>query len=212
MGAQPNDQLEWATVNRLAAMLRDLPETPYNITLTFSLFSSILLWTKERMWVDGNSQLKANASAADIAARDLRVVLGGEQIVADWGLSLRVPPDIDAAYPWPESGQPINSDFNSLSVAETLVWLRDAIAHGDARKIDVIHKRGKPSGKLVICGYYFLKGETKGSNIERELYLYHEDMRDIGLRLADAFCAQMAGSADFWMHDVATRESQLSAN
>lgn len=54
MGGIADEHVEWAIVNRLKAMLDEPPQTTFSVTQTFALFSSVLLWTKNRAWVAGN--------------------------------------------------------------------------------------------------------------------------------------------------------------
>jgi hypothetical protein len=50
-----DEHVEWAVVNRLKAMLDAPPPTKFNVTQSFALFSAILLWTKQRVWVGGDA-------------------------------------------------------------------------------------------------------------------------------------------------------------
>lgn len=47
MGGISDEHIEWAVVNRLKAMLDEPPQTPFNVTQTFALFSSILFVEQE---------------------------------------------------------------------------------------------------------------------------------------------------------------------
>jgi hypothetical protein len=75
MGGIADENVEWAVVNRLKAMLDARPVTDFNVTLGFSLFSTILLWTKNRMWV------QAINGPADDQAAAARAKLGEALIV-----------------------------------------------------------------------------------------------------------------------------------
>lgn len=46
-----DEHVEWAVVDRLKAMLDEPPKAKFNVTQSFALFNSILLWTKNRAWV-----------------------------------------------------------------------------------------------------------------------------------------------------------------
>lgn len=73
MGGIADEHVEWAIVNRLKAMLDEPPPTPFHVTQTFALFSSVLLWTKNRAWVAGNLGMRGNwEDNADHRAHDAR--------------------------------------------------------------------------------------------------------------------------------------------
>ena len=81
MGGIAEGHVECAVVNRLKAMLDDPPATQFNVTQSFALFSSVLLWTKNRIWVGGNLSERSDWFAdADHAARDARERLEQIQI------------------------------------------------------------------------------------------------------------------------------------
>ncbi len=72
-----------AIVNRLKAMLDEPPQTPFNVTQTFALFSSILLWRKNRAWVAGNRPPQRDlADENDKRAHDAREALR-RSLIAD---------------------------------------------------------------------------------------------------------------------------------
>jgi hypothetical protein len=70
-GGLADGHVEWALVNRLKAMLVVPPRTKFNVTQSFALFSTILLWTKQRARVPDHALL----DPADHAARGLRIAL-----------------------------------------------------------------------------------------------------------------------------------------
>ena len=73
MGGIVDEHVEWAVVNRLKAMLDEPPETKFNVTQSFALFSAILLWTKNRAWVAGNIGVRQNwHDGEDHKAHDAR--------------------------------------------------------------------------------------------------------------------------------------------
>jgi hypothetical protein len=45
--------VEWAVVNRLKAMLETPSQTAFNVTQSFAMFTTIVLWTKNRAWIGG---------------------------------------------------------------------------------------------------------------------------------------------------------------
>src|SRR5690349_2964456 len=97
MGGISDVHVEWAVVDRLKAMLDDPPKTKFNVTQSFALFSSILLWTKNRAWVGGEGAERPHwFGAKDHAARDAREALRSSRICEEpWRLS-RVTPRVAA--------------------------------------------------------------------------------------------------------------------
>ena len=91
MGGILDAHVEWAIVNRLRAMLDDPPETKFNVTQSFALFTSGLMWAKNRAWVAGHRRDRTHFdNDADKLAHDARLELGNQLICGDpWRLSQR---------------------------------------------------------------------------------------------------------------------------
>src|SRR5258708_126684 len=69
-------------------MLDAPPKTKFNVTQTFALFSSVLLWSKNRSWVAGNrGERQDSQDPADHQAHDAREALRGKMIVAGSSIS-----------------------------------------------------------------------------------------------------------------------------
>lgn len=192
MGGIAEEHVEWAVINRLEAMLSVPPATEFNVTLAFSLFSSILLWSKNRMWVP-NSVLPADNHAA--AAR---AALGQKVILSEpWSLSLSAPDDHD--------GMAVNADFAEMSADAFFKWLRDALAHGDGRSIKPIHWRSQETGKEWLGGFIIAFKETRTSDKVLTLHLFKRDIQNLGQQLADLFCQHLAQDGDYRFSDNATK-------
>lgn len=194
MGAISDDHVEWAFVNRLKAMLDGPKNTKFNVTQSFALFSAILLWSKQRAWVNEN-QLHDDA---DRAANAVRQRLRNELILdAPWSLP-QIEPIFQNANGENGRPRPINGDFAGVTSESFFEWSRNAIAHGDGRTIRPIHKPSrKEPGKSLLAGFQIANGG-------RTLHLYHTDMVRIGGLLADAFCQQMSRDNQYFQQDVAT--------
>ncbi len=207
MGGITNAHVEWAIINRLKAMLDEPPATKFNVTQTYALFSTVLLWTKNRGWVAGNSGGNVDfADAADQAAHDFRRILGNEVITAEpWSLPLREPRFIVLAEQEQVAASPINGDFKEMPVEDFVKWLRDAFGHGDGRTIRPLHKTGKQSDQTWISGFRIRFDQTKNSKRKFDLHFYEADMRRIGSLLADRFCKALAAAPTYYNEDVATR-------
>ena len=215
MGGISDAQVEWAIVNRLKAMLDDPPQTPFNVTQTFALFSSILLWSKNRAWVAGRRPaLGLEADENDNRAHKARRVLSRALITGDpWRLST-TNPQIAVLSGEPDQlpgGARINSDFENMSAEAFFEWLRNAIAHGDARTMRPIHKVSRRTGMPLLAGFRFRFEERYGSARKLELSLYRDDMRRLGSDLADLFCQSLSGGDRYFEEEAGTARLQEAA-
>jgi hypothetical protein len=215
MGGIADQDVEWAIVNRLKAMLDAPPKTKFNVTQAFALFSSVLLWSKNRSWVAGNRGERQDwEDPADHQAHDAREALRGKLILdAPWRLSRAAPRIIlvDRTGDSPPQDRAINSDFENMTAESFFKWLRDALAHGDGRTIRPIHKRSVRTGKTLLAGFRIEFAEQKGASRNLQLSLFHDDMRRIGCVLADLFCQALSGSERYVNKDEATRIDEQAA-
>lgn len=204
MGGISSEHVEWAVVNRMKAMLDVPPETNFSVTQAFALFTSIVLWTKNRMWVAGNSGQPLDWQLPeDGLAHDARVNLRSTLIVEDpWKLSIQTPALVDVDAHW--TGQVINGDFAEMTAESFFKWVRNALAHGDGRTIRPLHKPSKDHSKTWLAGFEIDFEERKGSDRRLHLKLYHADMVRLGSLLADQFCAFLSGGPCYFEDDVAT--------
>ncbi len=206
--------VEWAIVNRLKAMLDEAPSTPFNVTQSFAFFSSILLWSKNRAWVAGNRRERGDwENPADHLAHDARESMQTTLITDDpWRLSLAAPAIMlvdrndRSAYE-----DRINSDFETMTAEAFFRWLRDAFAHGDGRTIRPIHKPSPRHGKTLLVGFKIVFPRKKDSEDSFRLHLYHEDMRRLGVHLADLFCRSLSRNDRYFEEDAATRVGEQAA-
>jgi len=191
MGGISEENVEWAVINRLKAMLDNPPKTDFNVTLGFSLFSTILLWTKNRMWV------QAVNGPADTQAAAARVKLGDALIVdPPWNLSQEFPPD--------HVPGEVNADFVTMQASAFFKWLRDALAHGDGRTIRPLHWYSTKTDNEWLGGFLVEFPEAKGSDRILTLHLFKRDIQNLGQRLADLFCQHLAQGNDYHFRDSAT--------
>jgi len=196
-------------------MLDEPPPTPFNVTQTFALFSSVLLWTKNRAWVAGNRGARGNwEDLADHRAHDVREAMRGALITdPPWRLSL-APPEItlvDREDELPPPDRRINLDFENMSQEAFFKWLRDALAHGDGRTIRPIHKRSARTKKTLLAGFRIEFAEAIGSQRKLTLSLFYDDMRRIGGQLADLFCQALSSNNRYFEQDAATQVEERAA-
>ena len=177
---------EWATVDRMRDML-DSVRRDYEITQTYTLFVGILCWTLQRIRSDDDgTQLTQRFRA-------LHTKLEGEP-VGQFAKRLR-------AVPRPISPQS-EIAFNDLSLFEqmdpnpkslsVLVALRNAVAHGDARRVLPLNNSG------CLVGYQFIcrpKKEAK-RQWKVEFALNRMGMAQIADELAQRFCDAAIDPAD----------------
>jgi hypothetical protein len=208
MGGIADKHVEWAIVNRLKTMLDTPPETKFNVTQSFALFTAVLLWTKQRAWVDAGARGRPLLSSqADQAARGAREALRMASISdPPWSLSkvrprFRRAQERDVSNLHPER---INTDFESMTAEQFVKWLRDALAHGDGRTITPIHKPSRTSDRTYLAGFKIVFPADKRSARYLTLSLYHADMVRIGSILADTFCKALSGADNYFEDELGT--------
>jgi hypothetical protein len=140
---------------------------------------------------DGHAARLTRSEAAALQQKNDR--LNGATIFDDpWLLSREHPafPKAPANEFQAEVG-PINRDFEGKTAAQSLKWLRDALAHGDGRSILPLHKPSVRYDKTWLAGFKIAFNELKDSPRILTLHLYHSDMIRIGRALADDFCREL---------------------
>ena len=203
MGEIRDDHVEWEVVRRLKAMLEEPPKTTFNVTQSFALFSSILLWSKNRAWVAGKHRVRGNwANPADHRAHDVREALHEKRITEDpWCLS-RQPPEVMLADHAGEHA--VNADFAEMSAEDFFRSLRDALAHGDGRSIRPIHKLSRRHDTTLLAGFEIKIAGTNGAKEDLVLSLYSADIRRMGIELADRFCQALRGGDHHFEEEAGT--------
>jgi hypothetical protein len=190
--------VEWAVVDRLKKMLDTPPETEFQVTQSFAMFSTVVLWTKQRAWVGGDID-----RPEDHAARGVREALRSASIFEKPWLLSKVRPQLrreDGQNPLDLADGHINCDFEDMNAEQFVKWLRDALAHGDGRRITPLHSRR--SNRAVLSGFTIVSPADRGSTRSLTLSLYHSDMKRIGGILAGAFCTALSGGNKSFEHDV----------
>jgi hypothetical protein len=179
-------------------MLDEPPQVKFNVTQSFALFSTVLLWSKNHAWVGGDRESRPHwFGEADHAAQDARELLR----------DTRNPPQIvmvDREDEPPIGDRQINSDFVEMSAEDFFKWLRDALAHGDGRTIRPIHRRSTRGNKTLLAGFEIVCPEQRCSGRQLTLVLHHADMRRIGAILADLFCHSLSGDDRYFEQEAGT--------
>lgn len=163
-----HDHVEWAVVDRLRKLLEAPVHHDFNVTQSYSYFTGILVWVKQRIFTEAND----NNTVTDKAAIWLHKKLSKSKVEDElWKLRIYNPGS---------RIKPHHADFKNYSVIEFVKWLRDALAHCDGRKIEPMCEDG------VLIGFC-VSGKARNDK-ERQLRLTEEDLRRIGIALADNFC------------------------
>lgn len=185
MGGISDDEVEWAVVHRLKAMLDDPPKTEFNVTQTFAHFTAILIWTTQR--IRAPRVLGPGDQAAQRALQNLQA-----RAICDppWSLS-RQPPVLDNADILGDEHD-VNANFAGMTVDQFTIWLRNALAHGDGRSISPIHKQSRRTSKEYLAGFRIAFNEERGAARILTLHLYHQDMIRIGKAMAENFCDELS--------------------
>lgn len=137
--------VEWATVSRMREMLPSV-RRDYEVTQTFTLFTGILCWTIQRIrWRHDTSEIARSMS--DLRSRMERIPF------SEFAPRLRPKPA--------RATSPNDLPFNDLSVFErtgrhadalaVVVALRNAVAHGDARRVAPLNSGGRLIGYRLDC-------------------------------------------------------------
>lgn len=176
MGMISREQAEWAVVDRLRQMLEE-PQGAYLASQSYALFSSILCWVMQHVRVHRDYRF----TDMDRAAGALLTRLKAQSIEeAPWSiLSEPTARIVDGGIPVPSP-----EGFENHTAARFLINLRDAMAHGDARKVQP-YNHGE-----VLVGFRFNCSELKNRNVawQGRIVLLRSDMRRIGCSLALQYC------------------------
>lgn len=142
--------VEWATVSRMREMLPSV-RRDFEITQTFTLFTGILCWTMQRIrWKEDNTEIAQSMSALRSRLENIPFI--------DFAPRLRPRPTSAKSH--------YDIPFNDLTAFDktgehknallVLGALRNAVAHGDSRRISPINNGERLVGYRLDC-----QSETK---------------------------------------------------
>jgi hypothetical protein len=196
------EHVEWAVVDRLRQMLIAPPDTVFNVTQTFALFSAILCWTLQHMRIPESGV----ATAGDQAAVNLRKALE-RQLIADdpWRINFVEGVVLGARIP-------AAPNFRGHAAMRFLKNLRDATAHGDTRTVEPFHASSRGADRALF-GFSFKCAERdrQGAILwSGEITLLEEDMRRVGAAIAGLYCDAVSGS-NAYFQDEARQQVRESA-
>jgi hypothetical protein len=152
------------------------------VTLTYSLFSTILCWTCQRIRAKDRARAIWQALAEEKASE------------AGWGLVGLRPTERSAGA----------APLSDLPASQFLVALRNATAHGDDRKVAPLHIAEGDGADRRLVGFSLsvdLFDEKQDHRKDQPRWgswnvpLTNMDMRRIGLNLAARFCQELGRDA-----------------
>ena len=191
----PRETDEFAVVERLAAMLCDLPETDYQVTLSYSLFGTMICWIVQRIRSNEPSLKNATKTMVDEFRKETvnnlrtlgfdfktkRIELKSK----NFGPPLEVP------------------TWQHVNLFDFLVSLRNSIAHGDHRCVRAIHE--KKNGVNILVGYRFTieidinnplaSARDPSWKLVGDIVLKRHDFHILGSILSRRFCDALQFSA-----------------
>lgn len=174
------DHVEWAVIGRLRLMLEEPPHQTFNVTQTYALFTSILCWVMQRIRIKTSDIF----TKEDKIAHDLFKKLEDAPIDADpWRIVSAQAERIERIRA-KAVRVPAPQGFEERTAARFLINLRDATAHGDARKVEPFNIGGN------LVGFTFSCTELKDRKVswDGKITLLEADMRRIGIQLAKLYC------------------------
>lgn len=191
MTAISPEHVEWATVDRMRRML-PRPRPGFEVTGTLALFTSILCWTMQRIRTepDGTEVGRRLAElSSSLTTQPFRAFLRTEpQAVLTTSLNsagTRTEVALNSLAEFVAGGKALNA-------RRSLVALRNAVGHGDARRVIPLNRDG------LLIGYRFACTESyrtvEGQWVEKwqgSLCLDAAGMVSIAGQLAEQFCAAL---------------------
>lgn len=201
------EHVEWATVHRMREML-SATDGEFEVTLAFSLFTGILCWTMQSLRPDEHDHDRISEALRGCAGR-----------IAELPISrfLKVQPrELDMS----SLGSPgiankvlLNSfqDFrdpktgHQFDAFRCLKALRNAIGHGDAKRVIPVNKEKCLIGYTFICSEAHMNkdGNWVGTWAGR-VCLDRRAMVNVGCELADQYCSAIAAVSPGLVIDART--------
>jgi hypothetical protein len=190
MNAINHEHIEWATVDRMRQMLAH-PHPDFKDTGTLALFTGILCWTMQR--------IRTANDRTDVARRmgELSTKLEGLPfqallkrpaelviVTSEDGTGTQAEVMINSIADFVAGGEPFNS-FRSL------VALRNAVGHADARVVKPLNKDGLLIGYRFSCSESIRVNRSWVNTWHGSLCLDAAGMASIAGELADQFCAAL---------------------
>jgi len=193
-----DEHIEWAVVDRLRQMLTEPSHREFNVTQSYSLFTTVLCWVMQRVRIRSHEVRPATNPRGrdDRRARALYLNWDNAPANADpWLLPTQSVPRI-ALVGGHSVAIPASVNFEHHSAARALVNLRDAAAHGDARNVIPMNASALGGGTLVGFRFRCEEKENRKTTWSGEMTLLETDMRRIGVALANVYCQALSSKND----------------
>lgn len=182
------EHVEFAIVQRFREMLQE-QHPRYEVSSAYALFTAILCWCTQRLRTDPK---KENSPEARAAARVWADFAREPIALAPWGIAIA-----DAVVSSSEnlSGRSFaSSDFHRHTADRLIKNLRDAVAHGDARKVEPYHTGSRTKPHRTLVGFRFKCEERdRQGNVTwtGEIVFLAVDLVRIAEEVARRFCTAM---------------------
>jgi hypothetical protein len=165
-------------------MLDEPPHEKYNVTQTYALFMTIICWVMQHVRIPANEINTPGDRSAHKLLEALSLAAIGDH---PWGINVAPVARIERIGSYTVK-VPAPEKFESHTVRRFLINLRDATAHGDARKVSPFNVR--IGAERVLAGFSFKCAEIDGRRItwQGKITLLEDDMRRVGNQLAKTYC------------------------
>jgi hypothetical protein len=178
------DHLEWAVVDRLRLMLEEPPHQTFNVTQTYSLFTSVLCWVMQRIRIKSSDIVSKHDKIAHNLFRQLKDT---SIDVEPWRIHI-TPTERIERIGTTGVRVPAPQGFKAHTAERFLINLRDATAHGDARNVEPFNTEGLLAGFAFSCAEFEGLGRDRKKTWSGEITLLEAEMRRIGIELAKLYC------------------------
>jgi hypothetical protein len=169
---------------RLRRMLDEPPHEKYNVTQTYALFVTIIRWVMQHVRIPADQINTPGDRSAHKLFEALPLAAIGDH---PWGINVAPVARIERIGSCTVK-VPAPANFESHTVRRFLINLRDATAHGDARKVSPFNVRIGP--EHLLAGFSFKCSEIDGRKRtwQGKITLLEDDMRRVGNQLAKTYC------------------------
>lgn len=193
-----SEDYEWAAIDRMGKMLVQ-PHPDFKTTQTYSNFSAILCWTVQRIRtssVNPNTNLVARQMPQNDANFEIfdgiQMSMFNETIEGFFGRLPNASGRLNSLQLQDSNGD----DISALSFA---IALRNAVAHGDGRKVKPVNRPNQ------LVGFEFrLSNPGNFPHWQSNTQLNRSAMAQIAGKLVEVFCASFRDTHR-------TTESELAA-
>lgn len=177
------EDFEWAAIDRMGKMLKQ-PHQKFQTTQTYSNFAAIMCWTIQRIRTSSINQ-STNLATRQVPQNDtnftifdsIQLSMLNATIEGYFGSLPNASEQLNSLHLTDNSGH----DISALAFA---IALRNAVAHGDGRKVKPVNRPGQ------LVGFEFTLSNPGGfPEWQCQTQLNRSAMAQIAGKLVDAFCS-----------------------